>query len=134
MDQSEDNKIRLGDISTDVFITMLITVVVTVLYIIWRIHTKATFNVAVIDSGTILPLLILISTVIFNIGDYLMLFSRTRAYNRKVRQEGRQEGMNERDAEWLEWIENGKDPDKIPSKVNPIEKSNHNKKDTSENK
>ena len=26
----------------------------------------------------------------------------------------------ERDAEWIEWAANGKDPNKMPSKINPV--------------
>ena len=33
---------------------------------------------------------------------------------------GRAEGRAARDAEWIEWAANGKDPDTMPSKVNPV--------------
>jgi len=34
--------------------------------------------------------------------------------------EGKAEGMAARDAEWIEWAANGKNPDTMPSKINPV--------------
>ena len=42
----------------------------------------------------------------------------------KLKAEGRAEGMAARDAEWIEWAANGKDPDTMPSKVNPATTTN----------
>ena len=33
---------------------------------------------------------------------------------------GRAKGMAKRDAEWMEWVANGEDPDKMPHKINPV--------------
>ena len=34
--------------------------------------------------------------------------------------QGKIEGKAERDAEWIEWAANGKNPDTMPSKINPV--------------
>ncbi len=40
---------------------------------------------------------------------------------REREQQIRAQAQAEREAEWIEWAANGKDPDKMPSVVNPIE-------------
>lgn len=36
----------------------------------------------------------------------------------------------ERDAEWIEWATNGKDPDKMPSVVNPVDSKHYKRGNT----
>ena len=56
-----------------------------------------------------------------------------KIFKDKVYAEGKAEGKAERDAEWIEWAANGKDPDKMPSKINPI-KTISNKEESEKSK
>lgn len=49
---------------------------------------------------------------------------------REFKEQLRAEGKAERDAEWIEWAANGKDPDKMPSKINPVKPVQKGKQDT----
>ena len=44
--------------------------------------------------------------------------------------EGKAEGIVERDALWIEWEKNGRDPDKMPSKLYPIKAEKTKKNET----
>ena len=48
------------------------------------------------------------------------LNEKKKEHEEQIRAEGKAEGKAERDALWIEWAENGKDPDKMPSQINPI--------------
>ena len=50
----------------------------------------------------------------------MFLRDRIFAFRERLRAEGKAEGKVERDAEWIEWAKNGKDPDKMPSVANPV--------------
>ena len=50
------------------------------------------------------------------------MFNSAQKLIKKFKDEGKDEGKVERDAEWIEWANNGKDPEKMPSKINPIQK------------
>lgn len=69
-------------------------------------------------SGTASPTFIILATFITQIGGIMMFFNEAR---RKQREKFRDEGKVERDKEWIEWAKNGKEPNKMPSKINPIE-------------
>ena len=49
----------------------------------------------------------------------MLMLGSVKAFKDKIRAEGKAEGKAERDAEWIEWAENGRDPDKMPSVINP---------------
>ena len=51
----------------------------------------------------------------------------TSHLKQKFFHQGKVEGKVERDAEWIEWAKNGEDPDKMPSKINPVTTSADNK-------
>ena len=52
-------------------------------------------------------------------GVTMLMLGSVKAFKDKIRAEGKAEGKAERDAEWIEWTENGRDPNKMPSVINP---------------
>ena len=55
----------------------------------------------------------------------MFLRDRIFAFRKRLKAEGKAE----RDAEWIEWAKNGKDPDKMPSVANPVKTTyKHNAK------
>lgn len=49
----------------------------------------------------------------------MLMLGSVKVFKDKIRAEGKAEGKAERDAEWIEWAENGRDPNKMPSVINP---------------
>lgn len=80
------------------------------------------------------PVSAVITTFIAGVFDMSLWFSDNarKSLKRKAKQAQKRadKQVAERDALWIEWAENGKDPDKMPSKVNPINKE-ITKKDSS---
>ena len=114
------------EIIGDAFKIIVLTAVITIPYIIWRLYEKDCWDTVMVKSGTVIPLSTVLSTILFQTGDWIML-GLTRRYKRRIKAEGKAEGIAEgkadmvaREAEWIEWAENGKDPEKMPSKVNPV--------------
>lgn len=127
MDNEKDNKLEIT--STDAVAVLLITAFITSAYFIWCVHEKNSWNLAITNSGTAIPLFTLMATLLLKIKDWVIfMFRQADRYKKKImaegraegKAEGRAEGKAERDAEWIEWAANGKDPDKMPSIVNPV--------------
>jgi len=59
----------------------------------------------------------------------LFMFGYARIFKEKVFAEGKAEGKAERDREWIEWVENGKDPDKMPYKIKPVNSLSNQERD-----
>ena len=45
----------------------------------------------------------------------MLMLGSVKVFKDKIRAESKAE----RDAEWIEWAENGRDPNKMPSVINP---------------
>ncbi|RKU07544.1 hypothetical protein C6501_17400 [Candidatus Poribacteria bacterium] len=123
MDNEKDNKLEIT--STDAVAVLLITASITGAYIIWCVYEKNSWNLIITNSGTAIPLFTLMATLLLKIKDWVIfMFRQADRYKKKImaegRAEGKAEGKAERDAEWIEWAANGKDPDKMPSIVNPV--------------
>lgn len=124
------------------FLTLLQAIVY---YLI--IHQKSFYDFLE-NSGTASPIFLAFATLLTHIGGLIMFYIDKRNKQRKkFRDEGRAEGKiegiklgkaegiaqgkakgkikgitEERD-NWIEWDENGRDPEKRPDKINPINKT-----------
>ena len=113
----------------------MLTMIQTAFYFGWRLANEIELNVVCLNSGSVIPLWTLISTFIVEVWGYIVFLAnhlKQKFYHQgkaegKVegKAEGKVEGKAERDAEWIEWAENGKDPDKMPSKINPVTTTTH---------
>lgn len=83
------------------------------------------------EISSSVPVSAVITTFIVGVFDMSLWFSDNarKSLKRKAKQARKrakraqkrfEKQVAERDALWIEWAENGKDPDKMPSKVNPI--------------
>ena len=85
------------------------------------------------------PVSAIIITFIAGVFEMSLWFSDNarKSLKRKVKRAKKQAAKQaakqtaERDAEWIEWATNGKDPDKMPSVVNPVDPK-HYKRDTTQ--
>jgi len=53
--------------------------------------------------------------VLSNIWSIVMLLYDWISNREKIKQQSKAEGKAERDLQWLHWVQNGKDPDKMPA-------------------
>ena len=137
---SDENGSKFPITSIEAFWIVILTTIQTAFYIVWRFANNVELNEVGINSGSVIPLFTLVSTFIVQTREIVMfLRDKIIAYRKKLaaeakaegkaegRAEGRVEGKAERDSEWIEWATNGKDPDKMPSKINPVKTSADNK-------
>ena len=121
MSNNDKNGSKFPITDIEAFWIIILTTLQTALYIAWRLANGIEFNEICLNSGSVVPLFTLIATFIVQMREAVMfLRNKLIAQRKKLRDEGRAEGMAKRDAEWMEWAENGKDPDKMPSKINPV--------------
>ena len=118
-------EIKLKITIVDAFWIVVLTIIQTGAYIVWRFFSGTEIDIIGTSSGTIVPLFTLFSTFIVEIKGGIMFLAAH--LKRKFYYRGKAEGIAEsksdmvaREAEWIEWAENGRDPDKMPSKVNPV--------------
>lgn len=89
--------------------------------IYYLIIGQKSFAIFLEKSGTASPIFLAAATLLTHIGGYIMFFNEKRRIQReKYREEGRAQGRAKEQKGWIEWAENGKDPDKMPSKIDPI--------------
>ena len=88
-------------------------------YGIW-IENKSFYDIIELTS-LFVPVAAAIVTLIAGGIDMTLWFSDNarKSLKRKVKKAKKETAK--REALWIEWAENGKDPDKMPSKVDPIE-------------
>ena len=127
MSNSENgNKFPITNI--EAFWIVILTTIQTAFYIAWRLANGSELNEVCLNSGAVIPLWTLVSTFIVEVWGYIMFLTthlkQKFFYQGKI--EGKAEGMAARDAEWIEWAENGKNPDEMPSKVNPVTTTHDN--------
>ncbi|RKU28915.1 hypothetical protein C6499_09545 [Candidatus Poribacteria bacterium] len=116
MSSNTKGKFPITDI--EAFWIVILTTIQTAFYIAWRLANGIELNVVFLNSGAVVPLWTLVSTFIVQMREVAMFLRDKITRNReKLKAEGRAE----RDAEWIEWAKNGKNPDEMPSKVNPVQ-------------
>lgn len=112
----DDNSKTVYEKLRDTIWTSVITVIPNIVYLI-VFCCEDKIKDCIRDIGTIFPATVAIAAVTWEVLDVAWFSKDKTDYKAK----GRVEGKAERDAEWIEWAKNGKDPEKMPSVVNPVE-------------
>ena len=124
---NENNNNNFPITNIEAFWIVMLTMLQTAFYFGWRLANDIELNVVCLHSGSVVPLWTLVSTFIVELWGYIMFLANhlKQKFFNQGKAEGIAEGKSERDTEWIEWAENGKDPDKMPSKVNPVTTTTH---------
>ena len=96
-----ENEGKLEITTGDALAIIVITEIITIIYMAWRISKEDSLNQIVVDSGAAIPLFTIIATVLFQTGDVVMWL--TRRYKRRIKAEGKAEGKAEVYRELEEW-------------------------------
>ena len=133
---NNENGSKFPITNIEAFWIVILTTIQTAFYIAWRLANEIEVNVVFLNAGAVVPLWTLVSTFIVEVWGYIMFLTthlkQKFFYQGKIEgmAEGKAEGMAARDAEWIEWAANGKNPDTMPSKINPITTTTQDNGDT----
>ena len=115
LNSDPETKEIVDDITQGTGTIAIASVIITIVYFYFYSIQNNTKTERIIETSTMIPLFVLICTAVQ--GGHIM-FAELR--KKRYKAKGREEGKTERDAEWIEWAKNGKDPKKMPSVVNPV--------------
>ena len=93
--------------------------IIVLIYVIWQlIDTNGDFNKVLLNTGTVMPLSILLASLTLERRGFAM-FTELWVKRRiaKAKAEGKAEGktkLQNLQSEWEHWAKNGKDPEKMP--------------------
>jgi len=100
----------------------------SILLIVYGVYIRTSsytdFKDYIKELSIFVPVGAAVTATLIGIIDFMKLFSDAyQDYRKKRDKRLKAEAKAERDLEWIEWSKNGKDPDKMPSKINPVDKS-----------
>ncbi len=101
-----------------IFLTLIIANTLFELFTNWKWELLG--DTILTRTAVLISLIVGWFFIISHIWEVIML-GYAKIFRDKVFAEGKAEGIVERDALWIEWEKNGRDPDKMPSKLYPIE-------------